>query len=75
MPEKYRCLLVHPLDDFIEAVIEGPDDPEVLDKVIDVIMEEVDTVVWRHGGICTECSPAGDYDGRALLHHSPGRDP
>jgi hypothetical protein len=51
MPEKYSGRLAHPLDDFIEAVIDGPDDP----KVIEAIMREVNAIVDKYGGICMEC--------------------
>jgi hypothetical protein len=58
MPEKHSHRLAHPLDDFIEAVIEGPDDP----KVIDAIMNEVNAIVDRYGGLCMSCGPIGkDY--------------
>jgi hypothetical protein len=33
----------------------GPDDP----KVIDAIMDEVDAIVRKYGGICYECGPIG----------------
>ena len=55
MPEKYGPRLAHPLDDFIEAVIEGPDDP----KVIKAVMDEVNTIVERYGGHCIECGRIG----------------
>jgi hypothetical protein len=55
LPDKYSAQLAHPLDDFIEAVILGPDDP----KVIDAIMHEVDAIVGRYGGMCFECGPIG----------------
>ena len=58
MPDKYSFQLAHPLDDFIEAVIDGSDD----DKVIGAIMKEVDAIVERYGGLCRECGPIGrDY--------------
>ena len=58
MPEKYSPRLAHPLDDFIEAVIVGPNDP----KVIDAIMNEVDAIVGKYCGVCIECGPIGrDY--------------
>jgi hypothetical protein len=58
MPEKYGPRLAHPLDDFIEAVIEGSDDL----KVIKAIMDEVEAIVRKYGGICMECGPVGkDY--------------
>jgi hypothetical protein len=44
---------VHPLDDFIEAVIVGPNDS----KVIDAIMNEVEAIVAQYGGCCVECGP------------------
>ncbi len=58
LPDKYHPRLAHPLDDFIEAVIVGPNDP----KVIDAIMNEVDAIVGKYGGVCIECGPIGrDY--------------
>ena len=44
-----------PLDDFIEAGIEGPDDP----KVINAVMDEVNTIVKKYGGRCIECGRIG----------------
>ena len=55
LPDKYSAQLAHPLDDFIEAVILGPNDP----KVIDAIMNEVDAIVGKYGGLCIECGPIG----------------
>jgi hypothetical protein len=58
VPDKYHPRLAHPLDDFIEAVIVGPNDP----KVIDAIMNEVDAIVGKYGGVRIECGPIGqDY--------------
>jgi hypothetical protein len=53
LPEKYRHLLTHPLDDFIEAHIEGPDDP----KIINAIVSEVEAIVDKYGGVCMEFGP------------------
>ena len=53
MPEKYRGRLAHPRDDFIEAVIAGPDD----DVVIDAMMDEVQAIVRKYGGSCYEGGP------------------
>src|SRR5262249_1354751 len=55
LPDRLGGRLAHPLDDFIEAYIEGPDDP----KVIRAIMKEVDAIVGRYGGECFECGPIG----------------
>lgn len=58
MPEKYSPRLAHPLDDFIEAVIEAPDDP----KVINAIINEVSVIVEKYGGLCMEWGHIGkDY--------------
>jgi hypothetical protein len=46
-PEKLSPLLAHPLDDFIEALIEAPDDP----KVINAIINEVNVIVEKYGGV------------------------
>lgn len=58
LPDEYGGLLMHPLDDFIEAVIEGPDD----DQIISAVMREVGAIVYKFGGACFECGPIGqDY--------------
>jgi hypothetical protein len=44
LPDKYSGRLVHPLDDFIEAIIVGPNDP----KVIDAIINEVEAIVAKY---------------------------
>ena len=53
LPKKYSARLTHPLDDFIEATIPGPDDP----SVIDAVMKQVQAIVWQYGGCCDECGP------------------
>ena len=53
MPDKYGAILTHPLDNFIEAVISAPNDV----KVIDAIMDEIDAIVGKYGGMCIECGP------------------
>jgi hypothetical protein len=55
LPDRYSAQLAHPLDDFIEAVIFCPNDP----KVINAIMNEVDALVGKYGGVCLECGPIG----------------
>jgi hypothetical protein len=55
LPDKYGGLLLHPLDDFLEAVIEVPHDPKTYGQVMDV----VDAIVARYGGMCSECGPVG----------------
>ena len=58
LPDRYRARLAHPLDNFVEAVVFGPNDP----KVIGAIMDEVDAIVGKYGGCCFECGPIGrDY--------------
>ena len=58
MPEKFRSRLTHPEDDFMEASIDGIDD----DKIVDAIMDEIDAIVERCGGLCCECGPIpSDY--------------
>jgi hypothetical protein len=54
LPDKYRERLFHPLDDFIEAHIEGPDDPEVIDDVLNAMEREVSAIVDKYGGDCAE---------------------
>jgi len=53
LPKKYFGRLYHPLDDFIEAMIPGPDDP----GVISAVRKHVNAIVWKYGGICDECGP------------------
>jgi hypothetical protein len=53
LPKKYFGHLYHPLDDFIEAMLPGSDDP----TVIDAVWKEVQAIVWQYGGDCTECGP------------------
>ena len=68
LPDRLGARLAHPLDDFIEAYIEGPDDPEV----INAIMMEVDAIVGRYGGLCFECGPIGpDHTPFADLFKDP----
>jgi hypothetical protein len=55
LPDKYIARLAHPLDDFIEVVIAGSDDP----KVIDSIANEIGAIVGKYGGVCFECGPIG----------------
>jgi hypothetical protein len=53
LPDKYRGHLTHPLDDLIEAITVGPDDP----KAMVAIMHDVDSIVAQYGGCCHECGP------------------
>jgi hypothetical protein len=53
LPDKYGGRLEHPLDDYIEAVTEGPNDP----KVIGAIFKEVEVIVRKYGGSCFEWGP------------------
>jgi hypothetical protein len=46
LPNKYRRLLDHPFDDFLEAVIDGGDSK----KSIRAAMEQVRGIVGRYGG-------------------------
>jgi hypothetical protein len=55
LPDKYAGRLAHPLDDFIEAVAVGTSEP----KVIYAIMNEVEAIVSKYGGVCLECGPIG----------------
>jgi hypothetical protein len=54
LPDKYRWLLTHPLDEFLELRIEGKTGD---DKLIDAISDEVDAIVEKYGGFCDECGP------------------
>src|SRR6516162_5182436 len=53
LPDKYGGRLAHPLDDFLELRIEGVDEY----KVMVAIMDEVNAIVSRYGGLCDECGP------------------
>jgi len=53
LPDKYGGRLAHPLDDFIEAAILGKNVP----KVTTAIMDEIDAIVGKYGGLCIECGP------------------
>jgi hypothetical protein len=50
MPEKFRPLLCHPDDYFMEASIDGSDD----DKIVGAIMDEINAIVDQYGGHCDE---------------------
>ena len=64
LSDKHTTRLAHPLDDFIEAIIPGPDDPEV----IEAIANEVEAIVGKYGGLCIECGPIGrEYVPFAML--------
>ena len=70
LPDKYTAQLAHPLDNFIEAVVFGCNDP----KVVGAIMDEVDAIVGKYGGICTECGPVRrDYVPFADVFQDSGR--
>jgi hypothetical protein len=45
--------LAHPLDDFIEARTEGPDDH----KILDAMKHEIEAIVSKYGGLCYEWGP------------------
>ena len=51
--EEFRPRLAHPEDDFMEASIDATDD----DKTVDAIMDEINAIVDRYGGLCCECGP------------------
>src|SRR5262245_12820956 len=54
LPDRLAVRLAgHVLDDFVEAIIAGPDD----DRIIDAIMCEIDALVGSYGGLCVECGP------------------
>jgi hypothetical protein len=52
LPEEYRGLMQIPDDDFIEAVTTGRGESD--DEMHD-LWEEVDAIVGKFGGECTEC--------------------
>jgi hypothetical protein len=51
MPEKFRSSLAHPQDYFMETAINASD----CEKIVDAIMDEIDAIVDRYGGLCVEC--------------------
>ena len=53
MPKKFRSRLVHPKDYFMEASIDGTYD----DKIMDAILDEINTIVDGYGGLCCEWGP------------------
>ena len=59
--QMYSAQLAHPLDDFIEAVIWAP-----TPKVIDAIMDEVDAIVGKYGGVCVDAARSGETMCRSL---------
>jgi hypothetical protein len=61
MPERFRPLLYHPLDYFVQAIAEGVVSDE--DKVVRAVMDEINHIVNGHGGNCMEGGfEAPDYD-------------
>ena len=52
MPEKFRSRLVHPRDDFIEVTKRIVGDE--VNQAIDAMMDDVDTIVDRYGGMCDD---------------------
>jgi hypothetical protein len=49
---------LHPLDDYLEVIIDGPPGHEPTpetDKIMDVIWREIDGLVDRFAGTCLEC--------------------
>jgi hypothetical protein len=65
LPKKYRALLDHELDDFVEATIDAPAglSPPGLTvtdfdaKILSATMREVGHIVSQYGGCCEECGP------------------
>jgi hypothetical protein len=53
MPEKFRSLLAHPRDDFMEVFTVASDD----DKIVGAILDQIDMIVDPYGGHCFECGP------------------
>jgi hypothetical protein len=68
MPAVHPKMIGHPLDDHIEAFIEGPPGPPYVggiiplnvEKVMDVVMCEVESLVDPFGGDCHGCGPVED---------------
>jgi hypothetical protein len=53
MPERFRPHVYHPEDYFMLAVIGGTISDE--DKVAGAVMDEINRIVDRYGGLCHEC--------------------
>jgi hypothetical protein len=58
MPERYRPLLCHPLDDFMEVFRHVRGDEEAIARATSGMMDEVNAVVDAFGGSCFEAGPA-----------------
>jgi hypothetical protein len=60
MPERYRPLLGHPLDDFLEAFKRVRGNEETIARATSGMMDEVNAIVDGFGGACHECGVAED---------------
>ena len=60
MPERYRPLLCHPLDDFLEAFKRVRGNEEVIAKATSGMMDEVNAIVDAFGGDCFESGAVED---------------
>jgi hypothetical protein len=54
LPDNYRGRCADPLDDFLELRVDGSHDDE---KHMVTIIDKVNAIVERHGGLCYECGP------------------
>ena len=54
MPERYRPLLCHPLDDFLEAFKRVRGNEEAITRATSGMMDEVNSIVDAFGGDCFE---------------------
>jgi hypothetical protein len=60
LPDKYRRLLDHPRDDFLEVIFPCVDDP----KAINFVWKEIDRIANPYAGCCDECGPLDPDDER-----------
>ena len=60
MPERYRPLLCHPLDDFLEAFKRVRGNEEAIAKATSGMMDEVNAIVDAFGGDCFESGAIED---------------
>jgi hypothetical protein len=69
MPETFRSRLQIPEDDFILVTTDSPDDC----KIWDAVMDEINAIVYRYGGLLDECGPVSDRTPFEELFDQPPR--
>jgi hypothetical protein len=60
MPERYRLLLCHPLNDFLEAFRRVRGNEEAIARATSGMMDEVNAIVDAFGGDCVEAGAVED---------------